>query len=50
MRLFVVPPPLPSALSPSQIEPKKHLEAEVANLLAVNIVQTLGLMLDTVVF
>jgi hypothetical protein len=33
-----------------QVEPKKHLEAEVSSLLATNIVQCLGLMLDTVVF
>jgi len=33
-----------------KVEPKKHLEAEVSTLLAVNIVQCLGLMLDTIIF
>ena len=33
-----------------KIEPKKRLEADVSELLASNIVQCLGMMLDTVVF
>ena len=33
-----------------QIEPKKHLEADLSQLMALNIVQCLGMMLDTVVF
>jgi hypothetical protein len=33
-----------------QIEPKKHLEANVSQLMALSIVQCLGMMIDTVVF
>jgi len=33
-----------------KIDPKKHLEADVEELMASNISQTLGTMIDTVVF
>ena len=44
-----VPPSLATA-PPPQIEPKKHLEAGVTQLMSLNIVQCLGMMLDAVVF
>ncbi len=33
-----------------KIDPKRHLESDVATLMASNIVQCLGAMLDTIVF
>jgi 26S proteasome regulatory subunit N11 len=33
-----------------KVDPKRHLESDVAGLMATNIVQTLGAMLDTIVF
>jgi len=33
-----------------KIDPKRHLESDVAALMASNIVQCLGAMLDTIVF
>jgi len=33
-----------------KVDPKKHLEASVADLMSANIIQCLGTMLDTVVF
>jgi hypothetical protein len=34
----------------AQIEPKKHLETGLSQLMSLNIVQCLGMMLDAVVF
>jgi 26S proteasome regulatory subunit N11 len=33
-----------------KLDPKKHLEQDVEKLMASNVVQTLGAMLDTIVF
>ena len=33
-----------------KVDPKRHLEAHVADLMSANIIQCLGTMLDTVVF
>jgi 26S proteasome regulatory subunit N11 len=33
-----------------KLDPKKHLEQDVEKLMASNVVQTLGTMLDTIVF
>jgi 26S proteasome regulatory subunit N11 len=33
-----------------KVDPKRHLEAQVAHLMTTNIIQCLGTMLDTVVF
>jgi 26S proteasome regulatory subunit N11 len=33
-----------------KIDPKRHLESEVADLMSANIIQCLGTMLDTVIF
>lgn len=38
------------AISSIQIDPKKHLETKVHDLMESNILQCLGMMLDTVVF
>jgi 26S proteasome regulatory subunit N11 len=37
-------------LNVGKVDPKKHLENDVTDLMAANIVQCLGTMLDTVVF
>ncbi|CAN0340964.1 unnamed protein product [Ectocarpus sp. 8 AP-2014] len=39
-----------AVLNVGKVDPKRHLENDVSELMAANIVQSLGVMLDTVIF
>lgn len=39
-----------AVMNVGKVDPKRHLENDVAELMAANIVQSLGAMLDTVIF
>lgn len=39
-----------AVLNVGKVDPKRHLENDVSELMAANIVQSLGAMLDTVIF